>query len=100
MGLTKNLTNSEMEDKFAELGMNSFLQGCEKRTINRPYFSPPAFRKRERGILYLDPTSSNKKAVAIIFYWQQPEGEESRAIIFMAKGEDEYWLNGFEDYSV
>ena len=84
------LTDAEIERKFAECGMASVLQKCKATRTDRDpnvLSNPPntsVVHKREHGLRYCDETG---EFVALIFYWEGPDGTDRRSIReFVADG--------------
>ena len=72
------LSKAEIERKFQESGMENVLKTCKSQRIDR--YDAPVKKKREHGFVYRD---DRKETVAVIYYFEEPDGTELRSIRLM-----------------
>ena len=69
-----------MERKFLDAGMKGILDQCTPKRIDRDNYLNPAVKKRAHAYRYED---RNGETVAIIHFFDGPDGEECRRIRLM-----------------
>lgn len=82
-----NLTEEEIERKFAECGMPEILKTCKTKSTERDpdvLTSPPytsVKHKREKGLWhYLPEDTDFQEPIALTFSWEGPDGLERMSI--------------------